>query len=90
MTVYKSYAKAVGLKFCLIIAAAFLVFTAITIVNNYWLSLWSDDAKCERTTQTNQSQSAGQKCGEPIGVRLGVYVGLGLFQGTSVKTFLRF
>ena len=83
MGVYLSYIKAIGLKFCVVIASAFLVFTLITIVNNYWLSLWSDDAKCLR----NRNQSVAVDCGASTGVRLGVYVGLGLSQGTTGRHF---
>ncbi|XP_077415304.1 multidrug resistance-associated protein 1 isoform X2 [Vanacampus margaritifer] len=70
MTVFWAYFKAIGVLSCVALLL-FFFHNLLSLLSNYWLSLWTDDPVVNGTQPNRQ-------------LRLGVYGALGLSQGVAV------
>ncbi|XP_049426792.1 multidrug resistance-associated protein 1 isoform X3 [Epinephelus fuscoguttatus] len=71
LSVFWAYLKAIGVPLSCISLLLFLTHHLLSLFSNYWLSLWTDDPVVNGTQPDRL-------------MRLGVYGGLGLFQGVAV------
>uniref|UniRef100_A0A3Q3DWN2 Multidrug resistance-associated protein 1 n=1 Tax=Hippocampus comes TaxID=109280 RepID=A0A3Q3DWN2_HIPCM len=70
LSVFWAYFKAIGVLICVALLL-FLAHNVLSLLSNYWLSLWTDDPVVNGTQPQRQ-------------LRLGVYGALGLSQGVAV------
>ena len=70
-----AYFRAIGYFFCIAMTVLLILLALSAVMTNYWLSLWSDDAKTEHPA-FNFSNDSGI-----LTLRISVYIGLGLSQG---------
>lgn len=78
MSVFVTYAKAVGLKFVLFTLIFFLCVGALNIYSNIWLSQWSNDALLIPINGTIDTARRN--------LRLGVYGAIGLTESLMIVT----
>ncbi|XP_077590459.1 multidrug resistance-associated protein 1 [Stigmatopora nigra] len=71
LSVFWSYLKAIGILLSCFGLLLFLVHNVLSLLSNYWLSLWTDDPVINGTQPMRE-------------MRLGVYGALGLSQGVAV------
>ncbi|XP_051905539.1 multidrug resistance-associated protein 1 isoform X2 [Hippocampus zosterae] len=70
LSVFWAYFKAIGVLICVALLL-FMAHNVLSLLSNYWLSLWTDDPVVNGTHPRRQ-------------LRLGVYGALGLSQGVAV------
>lgn len=76
LSVYLSYAKAVGSILSAILLSMFLLAQAASLWSNIWLSDWTDDALLKNSSMANSSEYKSRQ-----NYYLGIYSGLSGAQG---------
>ncbi|XP_076459189.1 multidrug resistance-associated protein 1-like [Babylonia areolata] len=73
-SVFLTYLKAVGPLLSCVIVTFYVLYNAVSIYSNIWLSDWSDDSRSPNATHDSAQRD----------MRLGVYGALGVLQGLFV------
>jgi hypothetical protein len=79
--VYLELARALGLKFVVVMVTLFVLYQVASLGGNMWLSVWTDDGELSNVTglPSNSSRRADLN-----NFYLGVYASLGIAQSENI------